>query len=269
MANNLKVPGRHGIGRNPLRFFRPQNGISFASLLWANGEVQVKRFVLIAFVGLPTLGRALDVTPTFFQLRGVPNARLKAEVTVLNDTSAPVEVRLDLHEVSDGWITIAPSTLKIGAGQSRVARLSVRVPRGQGERTAQVRARVQGPLASSEIRVIRKVNLTIAGTEKYGFSFDTINTVDQGDRVAMDVVFKNDGNITLRPTVGALISVSDGTQASAFQEGRAAAVGPGQRGSARVVVPLAGRRWEGHGTVTIYALDFAGETRRVEKKIGD
>jgi hypothetical protein len=229
--------------------------------------------VIVLFLCLPILGRALEVSPDFFQFKGVPKAHLKALVTLVNDSTENVEVRLELQgsavKGEKSWITVSPRKLKISAGKSRVAHLSVRVPQGRGERVAQVWARSRGPMSFSEIRLIRKINLIIAGTEKYALSFDSIKTVDQGDRVDVDAVFRNEGNVTVHPRVGVALDLPGGTRASAYQETPPVSVAPGGHGSARVVVPLSGNRWEGKGTVTVYSLTSAGETQRVDKRIGD
>ena len=229
--------------------------------------------LVVAWLCLPISGRALDVLPDFFQLKGLPGARLKASLQIVNDSSSVVDVRLDLQGVGavgkKPWITVSPEKMKIPAGKSHTAYLAVRVPPSGGECQAEVRARTAGPLAVSEVRVVRKVNLIILGTEKYAVSLTSSRVLRQGDSVSVEADFRNEGNVTLRPKLGAVLSFADGSRSSAYQEGPAVAVAPGAEGAARVLVPLSGRRWDGAGTVTVYYLDTAGKTRSVEGKIGD
>ncbi len=232
-----------------------------------------KLMFLMAFLCPPHFGWTLEVLPELIQLRGAPGAHLRAPLTIVNDSASPVVVQLDLQGDSivgrQPWMRVSPKNIKIKAGKSRVAYVSVRVPLQGGECSAQVRARTEGPMASSEIRIIRTVNVIIAGTENYSLSFESIHAVDQGDRVTLEAGYRNDGNITVRPKMGALVHSVEGTPVSAFQDGSVLPVAPGKHGLGRVVVPLSGQRWNGRATVTAYFLDSAGETRSIDKRVGD
>jgi hypothetical protein len=116
---------------------------------------------------------------------------------------------------------------------------------------------------------VRNVQVQIAGTERYALLVDSIRAEVGGDRVALEVAYRNDGNVTLRPKFGADLVLAGGGRAAAFQEGMEAPVAPGARGNARVVVRVGGSGWEGKGTVTGYYRDAAGETRKTEKGIGN
>jgi hypothetical protein len=217
--------------------------------------------------------RALDMTPEFIPLRGEPGRRIKAAVTLVNDSAETVNVRLSLQvapvEGEKPWVTVSPQKFRLRPGKKRVARLKVKVPLGSGEREAQVWARVRGPLSTSEIRVIRKVHLVIEGTERYALSIESLRTVGHADRVSVTAGFLNEGNVTLRPALGADLGLVGGGRVTAYQEGNAVAVAPGNFGSGQVDVLLSQKGWDGTGTVTAYYRDSTGTIHQVEKMVGD
>lgn len=216
---------------------------------------------------------ALDMAPEFIPLKGVPGQRLKSSVTLVNDSAETVDVGLTLQvtpmEGEKPWITVSPRKLRIRSGKKRVARLKARVPFGSGQRMAQVWARAQGPTSGSEIRVVRKVNLVIVGTEHYALSLQSLGAVDQGDHVRVSAGFRNEGNVSLRPTLGAELVLVGGGRVMAYQEGNAVSLAPGNFGSGYVDVPLSDNRWDGTGTVTVYYRDSTGLIQQVEKTVGD
>lgn len=231
------------------------------------------RGIFAGILMMPVFGGALELSPDFIQVRGLPRAGLAASLTVTNDSQEPVDVRLEVRgaalEEGRPWIWVSPEKLRIGSGSSRKAKLKMVVPRGAtGERSAQVWARTKGQ-GPSELRSIRKVRLLIAGTEIYSLKIEGVGVSTVGDRVALKVDYLNEGNVSVRPVFGAELIREEGRIVSAYQEGSSGLVAPGARAEAHVVVPLNGARWDGKGTVFAEFIEFAGATRRVEKRVGD
>jgi hypothetical protein len=78
--------------------------------------------------------------------------------------------------------------------------LAVRVPRGEGERNASFVIRgVVGP-DTYEYRIVRRITVRLAGTEKPEAALEDVWSVPlaEGGR-GLSVLFRNTGNISLRP----------------------------------------------------------------------
>lgn len=216
---------------------------------------------------------ALEVSPELIQLRGVPNARLTAPLTLKNDSPEPMDVLLSVEETgsvdSPGWVRFSSKKVRIAAGQTRVVQLNVRVPRnGEGERSAHVWVRARAALSPLEFRTVRRVVLGIAGTERYELTIEGVSVEAQGAQLEVKADYQNTGNVTLLPLFGADLTMSDGGHSTAYQK-RASLLAPGARASARVAVPSSGRRWEGTGTVMAQFRDADGNTHRLNKTVGD
>jgi hypothetical protein len=214
---------------------------------------------------------ALEVTPDFFPFRGTPGSRLKAQVALVNDSTAPVRVDLEVHAKGEGpekaWLAVSPSSLRIAPGRRRVADLKVRVPDTAGELNAEIWARLQGPVEWTEIRQVRRVRLVIQGTEVYRLVMDSAVGRESGGLILVDVVFRNAGNVSVRPSFGAELVLEGGERASAPRHAIHPAVLPGGRGVAQIEVPSSKARWTGEGMVTAYFRNSAGETRQEQRRI--
>ena len=215
---------------------------------------------------------ALEVSPEAVVLKGPPGARLKAQLAVVNDSTSSVRVRLEFREIippgEKKWLRISPSRVKIEPGKSRVVDLRVSVPKkGTGERWAEVWVGVQGPVAWSELRTVRRVTLIIEGTEVYRLGVDSAVGIPGADGVTVNIEYRNAGNVSLRPKFGVELVMEGGEKASVFQEGVEAALLPGGRGAVQVKVPMRGIPWAGEGLATGYFRDGNGETRRSERRV--
>lgn len=217
--------------------------------------------------------RALDLSPEIVQLAGPHRARLQAPLTLVNDSPELVEVRLDVEGnggPEEPWIRVSPRRFRLKPGERQSAQIKVRVPReGQGERAAHVRASTRGVGALVEHRLIRKVNLRIAGTENYGVILGAVTSEMETDQVVVTVEVENGGNVTVIPVCEADLVLDNGQRVTAYQERGVGAVAPGNRVRVRVAVPLAGGRWAGTGVVAAHYKDADGIIHRVEKTVGD
>lgn len=216
---------------------------------------------------------ALDVSPELILLRGVPNAHLTAPLTLKNESPESVDVVLAIEEAGSpdplDWVRVSPKKVKIAAGQSRVVQLKVRVPRrAEGERSAQVWVRARATLSPLEVRTVRRLILSIVGTERFELTINDVSVESQGAVFQVKAEIQNTGNVTLLPMFGADLTMSDGGHSKAYQK-KASSLAPGERASARISVPSSGGRWEGTGTVTAQFRDADGKTHRLNKTVGD
>lgn len=216
---------------------------------------------------------ALDLLPEIVQLAGPHRARLQAPLTLINDSPDSVEVRLEIGSIEgqeESWIRVSPQKIRLKPGERKSALIKVRVPReGQGERAAQVRASARGVGALVEYRLVRKVNLRVAGTERYEVILDAVSSETNADRVLVTADVANAGNVTVIPVCEANLVLDDGRRVTAYQERGVGAVAPGRRVRVRVAVPLAGGRWAGAGVVAAHYKDAGGIIHRIEKTVGD
>lgn len=229
---------------------------------------------VFAGVLLQALGAmAMEVSPELIHLRGVPNARLTAPLTLKNDSPEPVDVLLTVEETdfvgSVGWVQLSPKKVKIAAGQTRVVSLKVRVPRhGEGERSAQVWVRARAAMSPLEIRTLRRVVVVIEGTERYELTIGDVSVDSRGPQLEVKADYQNTGNVTLLPLFGSDLTMSEGRHSTAYQK-KASSIAPGARASVRIVVPSLDGRWEGTGVVMAQFRDADGKTHRLNKMVGD
>lgn len=223
--------------------------------------------VLLVLVGAVSLG-ALDVFPEGWVLKEKPGARKRVLLTLFNDEARPVDIRLSLRGLAtDGknpWVTISPGPFHLKAGERRDVPVRVAAPRGEGERTAEVVASVSVS-ADSEIRVIRRVRLVLAGTERYHVSVEDARVKAGKGQVLASAVCRNGGNVTVRVKFGAEILPEDGPPVSALS-GVFADLAPGEATAAEVAVPWPGETWKGLARLTAYYRDGQGQTVRVVKE---
>lgn len=228
-------------------------------------------WAVLLFQGLRAM--ALDMSPELIQVRAAPNARLTATITLKNDSTEEVEVRLGVADFGvdsvPDWVRVSPKKARISPGQSRVVQLKMRVPRvGEGERSAQVWARGRSPLSPVEVRLARRLTLRIKGTEQCRLEINGISVEPQGDRLEVIAEYQNTGNVTLLPLLGADLRLSDGRRVSAYQK-RASSIAPGACALARLTVPSLGGQWDGGGEVMAQYRDIDGNSHRVNKTVGD
>lgn len=274
MSLNLNFPVGPGVRRRISSFFRQNKGISRISVLRANWQVQIRRAIgAVALFLLASVVNALDVMPELIQLAGPHRARLETSLILFNDSPEPVDVHLEVGQEGnkdDAWIRVSPRRVRLKPGEKKPARIKVRVPNdGQGQRESQVRAISRGMGAPVEYRVIRRVNLRIAGTEKYEVTLGEVETEILPDQVVVSAVLKNSGNVSVIPVCEASLILDDGHQVTAYQKQGVKVVSPGERARVRVEVPLPKGRWTGSGVVVANYKDAGGHTHRVEKTVGD
>jgi hypothetical protein len=234
-------------------------------------QVWVPMFAALLFQGLGLA--ALDMSPELVQVRAAPNARLSAPLTLKNDSTEEVEVRLGVHDLGaesvPQWVRVSPKKVRIPAGQNRVVQLKMRVPRiGEGERSAQVWAHSRASSSPVEFRLARRLTLRIKGTERCGLDINTVSVEPRGDRFEVKAEYQNTGNVTLLPLFGADLTLSDGRRTTGYQK-TASSIAPGARALAHVSVSSLGGQWGGAGAVMAQYRDIDGNTHQVNKTVGD
>lgn len=216
---------------------------------------------------------AMDVSPELIHLRGAPNARLTAPLTLKNDSPEPVDVLLTVEKTgfagSVDWVRVSPKKLKMAAGQNRIVNVNVRVPRdGEGELSAQVWVRARAALSPLEVRTVRQLVVGVEGTERYDLTLGDVSVESQGPHLEVKADYQNTGNVTLLPLFGSDLTMSEGRHSTAYQK-KASSIAPGARASVRLVVPSLGGQWEGTGIVMAQFRDADGKTHRLNKMVGD
>lgn len=211
---------------------------------------------------------AVEVEPEALAFHASPGGRATASLWVRNDTLSPLKATLT-WEAPDGasWLNLAPRAIRLKPGEKKEIRVTARPPKvGGGERTALLVVIVPGP-KDSEIRVVRRVALVIAGTERPEASVETLSARVIGSEARLRAVVRNDGNVTLRIKTGAELFFTNGRRLRASPSD-VGAVSPSTTGEFDLRVPLQGEPWGGRGRVWIYFLNNRGRTTAVEKEFG-
>ncbi len=225
--------------------------------------------VVLALAGALS-GGALEVSPEGLFFKEKPGTRARARLTLRNDEGRPVEVRLSVRGVAaDGkkpWVAVSPGPFRLEAGERRDVPVRVMAPPGEGERTADVVAAV-AVTADAEIRVVRRVRLVLAGTERYQILVEDVRATAGQGRVLVTAVCRNEGNITVRLKFGAELRPENGPPVSAMSGGSSAGLAPGEKTVVNVGVPWSGEPWKGGARLMAYYLDGQGRTVKVVKEI--
>jgi len=208
---------------------------------------------------------ALQVTPDFFSFQGPVNTKRKIPVRVFNDGDRPTKVVLEVHGAEDGspWLSVSPRKMSLRPGQVRFGSVRVRVPMGAGEKNGELWVRAQGPVSDSELRSVRRVRLTIEGTDLCRLLLESPQKQKEKGLESLLVSFVNEGNVTIKPHVSAEFSLADGTKKNVHEK-NVFPLAPGERGN--VTFPTPSLPWT-KGWVTAYFVDRRGTTQKEVLKI--
>ena len=220
---------------------------------------RTRNFVAAALGVISIAARAVDVEPEAFLFRLAPGKKAVDRLFIRNDTAEPTVARIDVEGDAAGWLEASRRTVRLGPGEKKTVRLKARAGKGvQGERSAVVIVAVPGP-EDSEIRVLRRASLVVAGFERPRVEVRSVvaRRTDRDARVRAEV--HNAGNVTLRVKVVTELYFTNGRRRSTPPT-ELVPLAPGATAAVEMATPLAEGPWNGFGRVRVFFLDGQGQT---------
>jgi hypothetical protein len=118
---------------------------------------------------------------------------------------------------------------------------------------------VPGP-RDSEIRVVRRVTLTVAGTERCEIRVGPVSARVGGGTASLTAPCRNEGNVAVHLKTVAELDFGNGVKirSPAHDAGR---LEPGHETRVGDAVSTGGRAWNGRGRIFVYYRDENGKTK--------
>jgi len=208
---------------------------------------------------------AVEVTPDMLTFRAAPGRRSTGQLEIRNDAPESVTARVEaVAEDGDPWVTVTRRRLRLRPGEKRIVDIVVRAPRAaEGERFARVVVIVPGPL-DSEIRVIRRVALTVTGTERCEIRVGPVSARVRGGTAALTAPCRNEGNLAVHLKTVAELDFTNGekVRSSAHDAGR---LEPGHETRVEAAGEIGDRVWNGRGRILVFYRDQNGKTKSTVK----
>lgn len=228
---------------------------------------RTRNFVAAALGAISVAARAVDVEPEAFLFRLAPGKKAVDRLFIRNDTAEPTVARIEVEGDDAGWLKASRRPVRLGSGQRKTVFLKARAGKmGQGERTAVVVVTVPGP-EGSEIRVLRRASLVVAGFERPRVEVRSVvaRRTDRDARVRAEV--HNAGNVTLRVKVVTELYFTNGRRRSTPPT-ELVPLAPGATAAVEMATPLTEGPWNGFGRVRVFFLDGQGRTLAHDQEIG-
>lgn len=211
---------------------------------------------------------ALEMSPEYVRLSGKPGERVRADLVVVNTSSNPVVAVVEAR-AGDGspaaWFSLSPRSVRLSPGARRTVRLKAIVPNATGEVSGEVWGRLTDA-GLTETRVVRRVTLTVSGTEKYEGALEGVG-VDFSSAPVVSAVFRNSGNVSLRPKFILEWAPERGDVPRWVRDASGEFVAPGTEFPLVFELEAASGPWSGRGTLSAYFRDGTGSVVQISTTI--
>lgn len=199
--------------------------------------------VSLCFAATSIAGFKVLISPPRLELKILPGQQLTQAMKVRNDDSKPVRMRVKIfdwyhdfegtvHYEQPGklehscaeWLLINPREFELAPQETRIVRVTAHMPEGSSGTYwtclffETVPTPLKGQVAlSAKARLISYIYLTCAGTEREKGELVDFITEEVNGETIVKLIFKNNGNVHLRPNGKIEVQYAEGTMLKKFE----------------------------------------------------